>query len=734
MASTPVALDGTAVQIELERSPGQDKAQDAEAALENAESSNDTAAIHSLDSQLLNEQVEKLHELLQGMDESLPESESRQDALQKMVESLSEAQINAPNSESQTALHIVARQGLVQIAECLLMNKASVNAKDSKGQQPLHYACEHGNIQVVELLLDQKGVDILAIDNDKRSPLYLASYFGHASIVERVLSRQRNDNHESVSGSYQFTDLHTAAYFGDEHDVKTLLGERSSVLVTDTEGWTPLRMAISGQYADIIDMLLEKERAQVDICDNEGCTPLMVAIRGQYDQGVEKLLDFDANCNFRSLAGDSCLHWAVWRFSKKIFSNVIEQRGIDVDVLDKQGKTALHYLCGARNEETGQSFSGAEDAGISGYESEEKSTHDDSDKDNIELEALDKLLQKSDKPLLKTPSGETALHLAVKNRGAKFIRRLLSSKHQEAFGKEMVADAGERLLLEDVFRKTTPDDLGFLARICRLPVVFQKALFWAAAALDRHDFAKMVLEADSLGNRNLPEGCCAIEWAAHLDMPEILWCLIATSPRNKATQSQVTEALRRWRKTHSVAKKGAKGQRNSTRENVGKAENKRIENEERRKPMHMGPSKEKDVSKNTTIVFDILRDPPTAQVYRDSVTLKRPVPRNLESKAERLFNSHISRFYRGNTFFSAIRRDRLVEAAVYNSGPKALMKNAGDDLKETLKSVFGDTEAGLIPTESKDMFEEKKLRFTWIHLPVTNVRTPEKSFRRQDLC
>lgn len=54
------------------------------------------------------------------------------------------------------------------------------------GGTPLHYACRVGNKEVALLLL-QKGANYKARDSDRLTPIYQASFFGHAEIVKMLL-------------------------------------------------------------------------------------------------------------------------------------------------------------------------------------------------------------------------------------------------------------------------------------------------------------------------------------------------------------------------------------------------------------------------------------------------------------------------------------------------------------------------------------------------------------------
>ena len=50
-------------------------------------------------------------------------------------------------------------------------NRERINEKDQLGQTPLHLAMDGGKIEAIKFLVN-KGADMNAKDNDKRTPLY----------------------------------------------------------------------------------------------------------------------------------------------------------------------------------------------------------------------------------------------------------------------------------------------------------------------------------------------------------------------------------------------------------------------------------------------------------------------------------------------------------------------------------------------------------------------------------
>jgi len=90
------------------------------------------------------------------------------------------------NHHGNTALHIAALQGYMNIVEILLDIGIDINSKNNNGNTALHVAAIHGNMNIVEILLD-RGADINSKDNDGQTALHEAAANGYTNIVEILL-------------------------------------------------------------------------------------------------------------------------------------------------------------------------------------------------------------------------------------------------------------------------------------------------------------------------------------------------------------------------------------------------------------------------------------------------------------------------------------------------------------------------------------------------------------------
>jgi ankyrin repeat protein len=94
--------------------------------------------------------------------------------------------------ESNTALHVVAEMGLVELCKLLCLQPGvNKNALNSQGLTPLALAVIQGRLSVIKHLLQEPGIDINK--GDKGTPLMAACIRGNAQVVELLLSHSQCD-------------------------------------------------------------------------------------------------------------------------------------------------------------------------------------------------------------------------------------------------------------------------------------------------------------------------------------------------------------------------------------------------------------------------------------------------------------------------------------------------------------------------------------------------------------
>ncbi|KAL8125438.1 hypothetical protein AgCh_012942 [Apium graveolens] len=132
--------------------------------------------------------------------------------------------------------------------------------------------------------------------------------------------------------------VNSAAYYGDLYQLKGLIRAGADPNKTDYDGRSPLHLAASKGYEDII-LFLTQEGVDINICDNFGNTPLFEAVKSGHDQVVSLLIKEGAVLKI----GDSgpFLCTAVARGDFDLIKRVLSA-GTDPNSSDYDHRTPLH--------------------------------------------------------------------------------------------------------------------------------------------------------------------------------------------------------------------------------------------------------------------------------------------------------------------------------------------------------------------------------------------------------
>ena len=180
-------------------------------------------------------------------------------------------------------LHYVAREGLLDVLKCMVMNtNGHIMDKQyhdtTNGRTVLHHAVKH--IDVVKYLINECNCNIMTPDKYGNTILHDAATCSEGSLD--VMKYLINTHHYNLmtTNNYGRTVLHCAVKHIDV--VKYLINECScNIMVTDKDGWTSLHCATRWGTAEVIEYFLSTGNCDPLAKNNEGRTPLQLA-KGRY--------------------------------------------------------------------------------------------------------------------------------------------------------------------------------------------------------------------------------------------------------------------------------------------------------------------------------------------------------------------------------------------------------------------------------------------------------------------
>ena len=248
--------------------------------------------------------------------------------------------LNTTRENGDTPLHFAAYAGQRDIVLYLLEHNVPVNQTNKGNATALLYAVYFGHKEIAEILLD-KGADCNSADFSGRTSLHHAASNGRLDIVQLLLKNGAE------------IDMRAKPYFGmtplllaiknNSNDVATYLIEMGADLNDkDTSGWSSLHWALHRECLKLARIIISKG-VNIHLTDSDGKTPIRMAVEYGYEDIVDFLYKHGAVLNEREKPTmRTLLHSAVINGYLNIAAMLITE-GADVNAKDNNGKTPLFY-------------------------------------------------------------------------------------------------------------------------------------------------------------------------------------------------------------------------------------------------------------------------------------------------------------------------------------------------------------------------------------------------------
>ncbi|KAK5986761.1 hypothetical protein GCK32_006878 [Trichostrongylus colubriformis] len=195
----------------------------------------------------------------------------------------------------------------------------------------------------------EEGVVPDACDVDGCSLLHWAAINNRIPVVQRLLELGANPN--IVGGLLVSSPLHWAARVGHVSSSALLIKAGAVGNVRDTQGYTPIHLAVQSNQPTLVAYLLEKFDYCKDITDNSGMTPAMWAAYRTFGMFPMRLIvqsGADLNAH-EHLSGNTALHIAT---QERNYCSIRELLSgyADVTRRNKQQETPLDIARNMRNQ------------------------------------------------------------------------------------------------------------------------------------------------------------------------------------------------------------------------------------------------------------------------------------------------------------------------------------------------------------------------------------------------
>nr|CAH7750240.1 unnamed protein product [Callosobruchus chinensis] len=176
------------------------------------------------------------------------------------------ALVNCQNKDGWTCLHLISREGNIEILKLLIEHGLDVQAKTKNGRSALHIAGLHGHLEVITLLLDV-GLDIEERDRCGSTALQESILGGHIEICKELLKRKAN------------------------------------MYVRNNADYNLLCLAASEGHLDLVTFLVNNLKFDVNESNRDGLTALHCAARKKRSHVCTLLLKFGSDCDAKDKFG-----------------------------------------------------------------------------------------------------------------------------------------------------------------------------------------------------------------------------------------------------------------------------------------------------------------------------------------------------------------------------------------------------------------------------------------------
>ena len=187
-----------------------------------------------------------------------------------------------------TGLHAAAQKGDTAKIDRLAAAKADLNARDSNGRTPLHVASFAGQREVIKALA-KHGADLNLLDKDRYDGVTIAAVANDEETLRTLLAQGASA--KLVTSRYDGTALIAAAHLGHDGVVKQLIAAGAPLNHVNNLHWTAAIEAVvlgdgGPRHQETLRALINAG-ANLQLADRQGNTPLQLARSRGYREMVD---------------------------------------------------------------------------------------------------------------------------------------------------------------------------------------------------------------------------------------------------------------------------------------------------------------------------------------------------------------------------------------------------------------------------------------------------------------
>lgn len=242
-----------------------------------------------------------------------------------------------------TPLHMACSWGLETVVQTLLEFGANVNIQDAKGETPLHIAIFSGHASIIALLLYHPSINLNLRDRMGNTPFSTAMNIKNNKAAQEILNRDPNAAEKVDSKGFNF--LHLAIKKIDIESVLFLLSIRVNIhsKVQDPLQMSPLHLAVEvGSELIVRNLLLAG--ANINDMTSQKQNALFIAAEHDYSAICSILLENGIDYNAIDINGNNALHIACQKGHLATCKVLLSESSIQADACNFKGQAPLHLI------------------------------------------------------------------------------------------------------------------------------------------------------------------------------------------------------------------------------------------------------------------------------------------------------------------------------------------------------------------------------------------------------
>ena len=257
--------------------------------------------------------------------------------------------IHLKTNDGRNCLHIAAFKGSLSLCKVLMYEyKFDLNLSDNDGWKALHWAVQSGNYELVTYFADE-GTDIKVKTNNGTNCLHIAADAGYFNLCKVLIDEHKFD--VNMADNDGWTALHWSAH-SDNYELVTYFADMGTdIHLKINDGRNCLHIAALKGYYNLCKMLIDKYKFDADMTDNHGWKALHWSVESGNYELVTYFIDIETDIHVETNDGLNCLHIAAFKGHLNLCKMLIEKHKFDVDMIDYEGRTALHWSALGNNYE-----------------------------------------------------------------------------------------------------------------------------------------------------------------------------------------------------------------------------------------------------------------------------------------------------------------------------------------------------------------------------------------------